>query len=202
MPASDNALRTHPMIGLPSGLERVRWNESASSPQPARTPRIFAPRAVAASRLSSTSAPAPSAITNPSRFFANGRTAACGGSLWVDSAESNENRSRKIAFAPERGLRDGFLCGDIGKSLGKVGRRKRFDRNEVHRSSHGRFEALGRKTGNCPDAGLARRELLPIICFSGTKRGHDTHAGNDDDRPAELIAWCCHVSPALGAVLT
>ena len=82
------------MIGLPSGLERVRWNELASSPQPATMPRMVAPRAVAASRLSSTSAPAPSAITKPSRFFANGLTAACGGSLWVDSADSNENRIR------------------------------------------------------------------------------------------------------------
>src|ERR1700736_6259708 len=81
MPASDNALRTHPMIGLPSGLDGVRWNESASSPQPATMPRTVAPRAVAASRLSSTSAPAPSAITKPSRFFENGRTAACGAGL-------------------------------------------------------------------------------------------------------------------------
>src|SRR5438045_3061037 len=92
MPASDNALRTHPMIGLPSGLERVRWNESASSPQPARTPRIFAPRAVAASRLSSTSAPAPSAMTKPSRFLAKGFAACSGGSLEVDSADNSENR--------------------------------------------------------------------------------------------------------------
>ena len=29
---------TRTMIGLPSGLERVRWNESAISPQPAITP--------------------------------------------------------------------------------------------------------------------------------------------------------------------
>ena len=35
-------------------------------------PRILAPRAVAASKLSSTSAPAPSAITKPSRFLENG----------------------------------------------------------------------------------------------------------------------------------
>ena len=52
----------------------------------------MAPRALAASRLSSTSAPAPSAITKPSRFLANGFAAACGGSLWVDSAESSEKR--------------------------------------------------------------------------------------------------------------
>ena len=32
-----------PMIGLPSGLDRVRWKESASSPQPAMTPRMRRP---------------------------------------------------------------------------------------------------------------------------------------------------------------
>ena len=36
-----------PMMGLPSGLDRVRWNESVNSPQPATTPRIDAPRAFA-----------------------------------------------------------------------------------------------------------------------------------------------------------
>jgi hypothetical protein len=35
--------------GLAVGRERVRWKESVSSPQPATTPRIFAPRAIAAS---------------------------------------------------------------------------------------------------------------------------------------------------------
>ncbi len=49
MPASASVLRMQPMIGLPSGLERVRWKELVSSPQPAMTPRIFAPRAIAAS---------------------------------------------------------------------------------------------------------------------------------------------------------
>ena len=37
-------------------------------------------------------------MTKPSRFFANGRTAACGGSLWVESAESNENRTNASGF--------------------------------------------------------------------------------------------------------
>src|SRR5436190_1572023 len=92
MLASARALRTQPMIGLPSGLERVRWNESASSPQPAITPRILAPRAVADSRLSITRAPAPSAITKPSRFLENGFDAPPGGSFCVDSADSSENR--------------------------------------------------------------------------------------------------------------
>jgi len=43
--------------------------------------KIFAPRDCAASRLSSTSAPAPSAITNPCRFFEKGFDARRGSSL-------------------------------------------------------------------------------------------------------------------------
>ena len=101
MPASVSALRTQPMIGLPSGLERVRWNESASSPQPAITPSMRAPRAVAASRLSSTSAPAPSASTKPSRFFENGFDACCGVSFCVDSADSSEKRTSASTLTEE-----------------------------------------------------------------------------------------------------
>ena len=86
------------MIGLPSGLDRVRWNESAISPQPSMTPRIFAPRAVAEARLSSTRAPAPSAMTKPSRFLENGLAAACGGSFAVESAESSEKRIKASGF--------------------------------------------------------------------------------------------------------
>src|SRR5262249_3562169 len=41
-------------------------------------------RAVAAARLSSTMAPAPSAMTKPSRFLENGRAAPCGGSFVVE----------------------------------------------------------------------------------------------------------------------
>ena len=33
-------------------------------------------------------------MTKPSRFLENGRAAACGGSFWVDSADSSENRIR------------------------------------------------------------------------------------------------------------
>ena len=80
------------MIAPPSGLERVRWKESARSPHPATTPRILAPRAAADARLSSTSAPPPSAMTKPSRSRENGRHASSGASLWVDSADSSEKR--------------------------------------------------------------------------------------------------------------
>ena len=80
------------MIAAPSGLERVRWKVSARSPKPEITPRMVAPRARAWSSVSSTSAPAPSAITKPSRPLANGREAASGGSLRVVSADSSEKR--------------------------------------------------------------------------------------------------------------
>src|SRR5262249_56165710 len=83
-----------PMIGLRSGLDRVRWNASAISPQPAMTPRMRAPRARADSRLSSTIAPAPSAITTPSRFLEIGLAAPSGGSFVVDYEDSSDRRLR------------------------------------------------------------------------------------------------------------
>src|SRR5262249_718751 len=72
--------------------------ENFRRPPPGMIPRLFAPRTAAASWLSSTSAPAPSAITKPSRFFANGFAAACGGSFCIERAESSENRIRVSAL--------------------------------------------------------------------------------------------------------
>ena len=46
-PASASALRMQAMTGLPSGLDRVRWNESDFSPQPSSMPSTLAPRATA-----------------------------------------------------------------------------------------------------------------------------------------------------------
>src|ERR1700761_5506072 len=37
-------------------------------------------------------------MTKPSRFFENGLEAACGGSFWVDSADSSEKRTRPSWF--------------------------------------------------------------------------------------------------------
>src|SRR6185436_5493255 len=100
-----------PMIGLPSGLERVRWKESAISPQPFMTPRIFAPRALADARLSSTSAPAPSAMTKPSRFLAKGFAACSGGSTEVDSAERSEKRtSDSVLIEPSEPMQSAALA--------------------------------------------------------------------------------------------
>src|SRR3974390_1068713 len=81
-----------PMIGLPSGLERVRWKPSAVSLQPSNTPRILAPRVLAYSYLSNPTGPAPSATTKPSRFLENGLDAVCGTSLAVESADNSEKR--------------------------------------------------------------------------------------------------------------
>ncbi len=96
-------------------MERVR--ELAATGDNAED--LGAARRVAASRLSRTSAlPAPSAITKPSRFLAKGRTAFCGGSLWVESADSSEKRISASGFtwsrrwprtAPHRLRRGGSL---------------------------------------------------------------------------------------------
>jgi hypothetical protein len=46
--------------------------------------------------------------------------------------------------------------------------------------------------GDGADSGFAGAELGPVIGFAGAERGHDAHAGHDDDRPAEFIAHCSH----------
>jgi hypothetical protein len=73
-----------PMIGLPSGLERVRWNESVSSPQPATDAENF--RAAAHRGFIAFQHHRAGAFRHhkPSRFFENGFEAACGGSFCVD----------------------------------------------------------------------------------------------------------------------
>src|SRR3954452_13796232 len=54
--------------------------------------------------------------------------------LDLDRLHGKKRRSRKIALAAERGLRDGSIGGDIGKAIGKVYIRKLFDRQAVLRS--------------------------------------------------------------------
>ena len=138
------------MIGLPSGGDRVRWNPSAISPQPSTTPRIVAPRAMACARLSSTSAPAPSAITKPSRSLENGRAAASGGSLRVDSAESREKRIRLSGFTerrcrPQRRL--GLAAPDRLDAELDGGRARRAGGRGRHRRALG-AEAVGQVLGH------------------------------------------------------
>ena len=42
--------------------------------------------------------------------------------LDLNRGNGKKQRPRKITFAPDRGLRDGFFSGDIGKPLRKIGR--------------------------------------------------------------------------------
>src|SRR6266542_3883420 len=58
---------------------------------------IFAPRALACSNSSTTTTPAPSLITKPSRSRSNGREARSGSSLQVLSAFMAENPARPIS---------------------------------------------------------------------------------------------------------
>src|SRR4030088_2834239 len=66
--------------------------------------------------------------------------------LDLDRGDGKKQRPGKIVFAPDRRLRDGFFSGDLGKPLRKSRRGKRLDRHEIERSSHRRFQAIGRKT--------------------------------------------------------
>ena len=139
------------MIGLPSGLERVRWKESAISPQPFMTPRIFAPRALADSRLSSTSAPAPSAMTKPSRFLAKGFAACSGGSFEVDSAESSEKRISDSGLiepsVPMQSAALGLAAADRLDAELDRGRARRAGRRQRDRRTLG-AELVGQMVGD------------------------------------------------------
>ena len=80
------------MIGLPSGLERVRWKRSAISPQPSITPRIFAPRALRDSQAFEHQRAGAFRHHEAVAVLGERLGAACGGSFGVDSAESSEKR--------------------------------------------------------------------------------------------------------------
>ena len=45
-----------------------------------------------------------------------------------------------------------------------------------------------RVTVRMPDSPAV--SLVQLSCLAGAKRRHDAHAGDDDDRPAEFVAWC------------
>ncbi|MGY2935164.1 hypothetical protein ACVWZ6_004766 [Bradyrhizobium sp. GM6.1] len=59
------------------------------------------------------------------------------------------------------------------------------------------FEAVDRKARDGADAGFAGDELRPIVGLAVAERGHDAHAGDDDDGTPEFVAWCSHVDPRL-----
>ena len=71
---------------LPSSGGAVMWLASSLIPKPTNSASIVAPRALAWARLSSTTTPAPSPSTKPSRSLSKGREALVGSPLRVERA--------------------------------------------------------------------------------------------------------------------
>ncbi len=111
----------------------------------------------------------------------------------LDRRHGEEKRAGKVALAADAGLGNGLLDRKMGEALGQSDRGERLDRNEVDGSGHRGLQALDRKARQGADAGFAGSELRPIVGLAGAERGHHTHAGDDDDRPAELVPRCSHV---------
>jgi hypothetical protein len=79
-PGIGEALRMQPMIGLPSGLERVRWKRRPFSPQPRTMPRMRGAAGLAPFEALQHQRARALAMTKPSRFLEKGGEA-LGGSL-------------------------------------------------------------------------------------------------------------------------
>ena len=110
--------------------------------------------------------------------------------LDLDRRYREEQRAGKIGLAADGGLFERFFGGHFGQPLGEAGRRDGIDGDEIDRACHRRFQAIDRESRHGADAGLARDQLGPVVLLAGAERRHHTHAGDDDDRPAEFIAWC------------
>jgi hypothetical protein len=107
-----------------------------------------------------------------------------------DRRHRQEQRARKIRLGSDAGLGQRFLGDHFGQPLGQSRRGDGIDADEIDGARHGRFQPVDRKTRHGADAGFARDQLAPIVRLAGAERGHDAHAGDDDDRPAQFIAWC------------
>src|SRR2546430_15748543 len=81
--------------------------------------------------------------------------------LALDRRDREKQRPWKIALAADCRLRDGFLSGDVGKPLRKIGRGKRLDRHEVDGASHRGLEAVGWEARDGPNAGFPGGEFCP-----------------------------------------
>src|SRR2546430_13389629 len=118
--------------------------------------------------------------------------------LWpfgLDRRDREKQRSGKVAVAADAGLFQRFLWRHLGETFGEAGGGGGLDGNEVNRAGHRRHEAFDWNPRHGADAGFTGRQLGPIILLAGAERGDHAHAGDDDDRPAELVAWCCHDPP-------
>src|SRR3954451_18025668 len=70
-----------------------------------------------------------------------------------------------------------------------------LDRNEVNGARDTGLQAFSRNTRDLVDAGLAGRELAPVVLTAGAERRDNSHPGYDDDRPARLVSLGHCVSP-------
>ncbi len=113
----------------------------------------------------------------------------------LDRRDRQKQRSREIALAADAGLRQRFFGRYLGQTFGEASGGGRLDGDEVNRAGHGRLQPVDRKACDGADAGFAGRQLRPIVLFAGAERGDNAHAGDDDDRPVEFVAWCCHDPP-------
>ena len=78
-------------------------------------------------------------------------------------------------------------AGDLGEPLGERGRAERLDRHEVDRAGDRGPQRIGGEARDVADAGLAGRQVLPVVGLAGAERGDDADAG-DGDRLARLLA--------------
>src|SRR3984893_17850714 len=115
--------------------------------------------------------------------------------LDLDRCDGKKQRSWKVALGANGGLLERFFGSEFGETFGKSGRREWLDVQEIDSARHGRLQAIDRGAGDGADAGAARAELRPISGLAGAQRSNNAHAGDDDDRPSEFVAWCCHVFP-------
>ncbi|MGY4169435.1 hypothetical protein ACVIM8_003508 [Bradyrhizobium sp. USDA 4529] len=115
--------------------------------------------------------------------------------LGLDRGDCQKQRAGKVALAADAGLLERFFGRDLRQTLRQAGRRERVDGDEIDGAGHRRLHTVEREACHGLDAGLTRGEALPIVGFAAAERRHDSHAGHDNDRSAEFIAWCCHGFP-------
>ena len=110
----------------------------------------------------------------------------------LDGRCADKQRPGKIGLGADAGLRNRFFGGLVGHPFGEIGRSRHRGRREIDRAGDRRLQAFGREARNLADAGLACGQLGPVVGLADAERGHDAHAGDDDDRTAGLIALRIH----------
>ncbi len=94
----------------------------------------------------------------------------------------NEQGPGKRAYRPDGGLIERFHRRHLGQREGKVGRVGARRQHEIDGAGDLRPQALRRKAANATNAGLAGRQLRPVLGLADAERGHDADPGDDDGR--------------------